>query len=111
MSIDQRQSVRIESEQFISYKLFDEEKRVCEEGMALARDISRGGVLIENRTPFDVDAEVEMTIALKNDVIKTKGIVRNVKEADPTTYLIGIQFVEISENELDLLRKEFPNIS
>jgi len=110
MSAEDRKASRLESTQFISYRLYDSEDRVCEEGMAKTKDISRTGVAVENRTPFKVDARVELTIALSEELIKTEAVVRNCLEIDENTFQIGMQFTQISEDEIQKLSKEFPNI-
>ena len=109
MSSQDRKSTRLESDHFISYRLYDSEDRVCEEGMAKTVNISRSGVAVENRTEFDVGAKIELTIALTEDLVKTEGVVRNVDKKDEA-YQIGIEFVNISENEITQLAQEFPEI-
>jgi hypothetical protein len=110
MSSQDRKSARLESDQFISYRLYDSEDRVCEEGMATTVNISRSGVAVENRTQFDVGAKVELTIALSEDLVKTEGVVRNVDQKDDSTFHIGIEFTNISESEINQLAEEFPEI-
>jgi len=110
MSSQDRRSTRLESDHFISYRLYDSEDRVCEEGMAKTVNISRSGVAVENRTEFNVGAKVELTIALTEDLVKTDGVVRNVDKKDDTSYHIGIEFINISENEINQLAQEFPEI-
>ena len=110
MSSQERKSTRLESDQFISYRLYDSEDRVCEEGMAKTVNISRSGVAVENRTEFDVGAKIELTIALTEDLVKTEGVVRNVDKKDESAYQIGIEFVNISDSEIKQLEEEFPDI-
>jgi c-di-GMP-binding flagellar brake protein YcgR len=110
MSFKDRKATRLESDQFISYRVYDDQDRVCDEGMAKTKDISRSGVAVENRRPFEVGAKVELTIALSEELIKTDAIVRNVKVIDEQTYSIGMEFIDISEEELEKLGKEFPNL-
>jgi hypothetical protein len=110
MSFKERKDTRLESAQFISYRAYDSQDRVCDEGMAKTKDISRSGVAVENRRPIEVGTRVELTIALKEELIKTYATVRNVKELDEQNFHIGLEFVKISEEELDKLSKEFPNL-
>ena len=110
MSSQERKSARLESDQFISYRLYDSEDRVCEEGMAKTVNISRSGVAVENRTQFEVGAKIELTIALSEDLVKTEGVVRNVDQKEESTYHIGIEFTNISESEIQQLAEEFPEI-
>lgn len=110
MSEEQRKSVRIESDQFISFKVYDDQNRICNEGMALAKDVSKTGVLLENRSGFDVGANVDLAIALSEEILNVKGVVRNSKMINEHTYQIGIEFVNISEDDISKLASEFPNI-
>ena len=110
MSNQDRKSPRLDSDQFISYRVFDSENRVCDEGMAKTKDISQSGVAVENRTAFEVGSTVELTIALAEDLIKVKGIVRNVDKNSEDQYNIGIEFSEISEDQLKKISEEFPEI-
>ena len=110
MSLQNRKSTRLDSDQFISYRVFDSEGNICDEGMAKTTDISRSGVAIENRRRLDLESKVELTIALSEELIKTEGIVRNVKDLDDENYLIGLEFVSLSSEEFDKLKREFPEI-
>ena len=110
MSEEKRKTVRIESDQFISFKVYDEQNRVFNEGMALAKDISKSGVLLENRIGFDIGAKVDLAIALTEELLNVKGIVRNCQLLNENTYQIGIEFLEISEDEVTKLVSDFPNI-
>jgi len=110
MSEEKRKSIRIESDQFISFKVYDGQKRICNEGMALAKDVSKSGVLLENRSGFDVGSDVDLAIALSEEILNVKGIVRNSKKVSDNAFQIGIEFSEITEEELTKLASEFPNI-
>jgi c-di-GMP-binding flagellar brake protein YcgR len=110
MSVQDRKSTRLDSDQFISYRLFDQEGNICDEGMATTKDISRSGVAIENRRSFDLDSKVELTIALTDELIKTNAFVRNVKELANDVYLIGMEFEDLSTEDFEKLKSEFPNI-
>jgi hypothetical protein len=111
MLVDNRKSVRVPSEKFISYTLYDDQKRPCDAGMSVARNVSRSGVALETRTPFDLGAHVELSIALSEDLVRTEGQVRNLSTIENGMFLIGIEFISISDDELQKLRKEFPNIA
>ena len=110
MSEQSRKDVRIKSEQFISYTLFSQDNKVCDEGMGVARDVSRNGMALENRRTMEVSARIELSIAAGDDVVQAEGIVRNAKEIGENIYLIGIEFKNISDEEIEKLAKEFPNI-
>ena len=110
MSKEDRKTTRLESDQFISYRLYDDNNQICDEGMAKTKDISSSGVAVENRREFDVGARVELTIALSEELIKTEALVRNITKLDENTFLIGMEFTNISASEIEKLSKEFPHI-
>jgi hypothetical protein len=110
MSENKRKSVRIKSDQFISFKVYDDQGRIYNEGMALARNISKSGVQLENRTSFDVGSKIDLSIALTDELIKVRGNVRNVNEINDNSYQIGVEFEDLSEEEIEKLASEFPNI-
>ncbi len=110
MSNQDRKSTRLDSDQFISYRLFDSEGRVCDEGMAKTNDISRTGVAVENRTAFEVGFKVELTIALSENLVKVDGVVRNVEEINENQYNIGIEFSNITDDQVKEISEEFPEI-
>jgi hypothetical protein len=109
MSAQDRKSTRLESDQFISYRLYDSENRVCDEGMAKTKDISRTGVAVENRTPMEVGSKIDLTLALTEEVVKISGVVRN-SERYGDIFNIGIEFLEISDDEWSKMTKEFPEL-
>ncbi len=111
MSNKERKSTRLESDLFISYRLFDADERVCEEGMAKTRDISKSGVALENRSDFPVGSRVELTIALSEELIKADGVVRNSKLLNDNAYLMGVEFTTLSDEDFEKLRAEFPEIN
>jgi hypothetical protein len=110
MAEQERKDVRIQSERFISYKLFDKKNKVCDEGMGVARDVSKTGVALENRRSMEVGMRIELSIALSEEIVQTDGTIRNVKILDENKFLIGIEFNKISNEEIEKLAKEFPSI-
>jgi len=110
MSSQERKSNRLDSDQFISYRLFDSDNRVCDEGMAKTKDISRSGIAVENRTEFAIGAKVELTIALAEDLVRTEGVVRNVDKIDDTAFQIGIEFLGITDDQINKIAELFPEI-
>ena len=65
---------------------------------------------MENRTGFDVGSKVDLSIALSDELINVTGSVRNVNEIEENSYQIGIEFEDLSEEEIEKLASEFPNI-
>jgi len=110
MSSSDRKSVRVNSDKFISYKLFDKDDRICDEGLAKYKDISKTGISVENRRSMEVGNTIELAIALTQEIVKAKGIVRNLNQIDDQTFHVGIEFIDITDEQLQNLSKEYPNL-
>ena len=110
MTEQKKRSIRIKSDQFISFKVYDEENRICDEGMALTRNISKSGVLLENRNGFENGAKVDLAIALSDELLNVHGQVRNVKAINDHSFQIGIEFECLADDEIEKLASEFPDI-
>ena len=76
--------------------------------MAKANDISRTGVAVENRTAFEVGFKVELTIALSEDLVRIDGVVRNVEEINENQYNIGIEFSNITDDQVKRFLTKIP---
>jgi hypothetical protein len=78
--------------------------------MGVARDVSKTGVALENRRSMEVGSQIELIIALTEEVVQTYGTVRNVKKLNENQFLLGIEFNKISKEEIEKIAKEFPSI-
>ena len=111
MDFQGRESRRIGSENFVSYRLFDAENRVFDEGMALTLDISRTGIGIRTDHDMEIGLKVEVVIAVGDELVKTYGHIRNVKEWDDGAQHVGIEFDFLSDDELNKLAQVYPEIT
>ncbi|NOY64125.1 MAG: PilZ domain-containing protein [Nitrospirae bacterium] len=70
------------------------------------KKISLSGMLIESDTMLDPGLELEFILNLnKNRQIKTRGRVVNIKKDDSrNTYLMGIEFIDLSDKDKAILR-------
>lgn len=108
---DTRKSSRVDAQLFISYDIMDESGQISYSGMALSRDLSRKGVLMEERTSFPENSKIQLHLALGQDVIDIDGQIRHVEEITENTYHIGVEFLEMSPDMIEKISKFYPQIS
>jgi hypothetical protein len=76
------------------------------EGSGRIRDISLGGVFIEDRQPFPVGTVFGFTLSLGNEMVPLKGVVRQcVPEAG-----MGVRFHEVSLDARNRLERILNNM-
>jgi len=110
MSKEHRKSKRIEAKHFISYDLLNSKGEIVNSGMALSLDLSREGVLIENRSDLSPDEMVTIHIAVGDDVVHLKGQVRHSKKIDERGFQIGIHFEDMTDDKADKIASFYPDI-
>ena len=108
---DTRKSARVDAQLFISYDVMDESGRITYSGMALSRDLSRKGVMIEERMSFPVDSKVQMHLGVGEDVVHVDGHIRHIEEVSENLYYIGVEFEQIDSETLHTLSQFYPEIS
>ena len=111
MEFESRESFRVGSENFISFRLFNEDGQVISEGMATTIDISRTGIAIKTKSEMEPNLNVELTIAVGDDIVKTAGVIKNRKNLSETEFQIGVEFNFLSDQDLDKLATIYPDIN
>ena len=107
---DTRKSARVDAQLFISYDVIDESGRVTYSGMALSRDLSRKGVLIEERMSFPVDSKIQMHLGVGEDVVHVDGYIRHIEEVSENMFHISIEFQQLNSETLHALAQFYPEI-
>ena len=110
MSDDKRTARRVDSQLFISFSIPNEMGTPSEGGMALVLNISKKGVKLENRNPIEVASIMELILAVGNETIKVRGIVKYSDQVGDQ-YNIGIEFENLTGEELALIEKYYPDIN
>ena len=110
MIFDGRGASRIDTENLLSFKLFDAEDQVISDGMVKTLDISRTGIAIESRMFMETGSKVELTIGVGDDVVRTIGIVQNEKEIGENKFQIGIQFDFLTDEDLSKIGMAYPAV-
>ena len=85
------------------YVGYSEEKGL-HEIMQKTRDLSQSGIAIEMSDPMEESAEVMIQLGEDDFTIQLKGEVRRREELnDGESYLLGIEFVEVSDEDMEKL--------
>jgi len=111
MEFESRESFRVGSDNFMSFRLFNADDQVFYEGVATIVDISRTGIAIVVNQPIEIGLKIELTIGVADEVVKSTGRVRNQKQNSENEYQVGVEFDFLSEDDLDKLATVYPDIS
>ena len=110
MEFKGRGAPRVESDNLLAFKLFDQEKVEIGEGMVKALDISRTGVAIEAHYPMESGLRIELTIGMGDEVVHVSGRVQNSKKLAERIYQIGIEFDFLTEEDLNKIGMLYPEV-
>ncbi len=111
MDFEGRESKRIGSENFLSYKLYDADGRICNQGMVITIDISRSGIAIKSPVVMEAGQKIELALGVGNELVNASGVVRNNKQINDNEWHVGIEFDFLSDEDLDKLASIYPEIS
>ncbi len=110
MKFEGRGAKRLESENLLAYRLFDETLQVIGQGIVKTLDISRTGVSIKTFDTMKIGSRIELTIGIGEDVVKTMGTVKNSKSISEKEFQIGVEFDFLSEDDLIKIGMVYPDI-
>ena len=103
-SKNKRKHERIQSLN-LSYICLDEDENIIKQGMGRTLNISESGILLETHFPIEPDHSVQLTISLEEDLLDLKGKPVHVRSRDKGKFEIGIQFVDMDQRAVDILKK------
>ena len=102
---ERRHHPRISALNLISYNCLDETQGIVAQGMGRTLNISEGGILLETHTPIDPKNAISLAIGLEDDLINIDGTVVFSMAGKDEKYEAGIEFREMSDSTLDILKK------
>lgn len=111
MEFESRESFRVDSDNFASYRLFNSEEQVIHEGIVTIIDISRTGVSFSTNFPVEAGLKIELVVGVGDELVKTLGRIRNQKNMDKKSYQVGVEFDFLTDDDLDKLATVYPDIS
>jgi hypothetical protein len=103
-SENKRQHERIYSLN-LSYICLDENNNIVKQGMGRTLNISESGILLETHFPVESEHIIQLTISLDEDLLDIKGKPIHVRSEDGGKYQIGIKFLDLDQNGVNLIKK------
>ena len=100
-----RGSKRKDSLNLLDYIVLDESGEELNRAMARTLNVSEKGILLETHVPFDIGQELAITIGLENDLVEVRGEILRCEKGGGDGYNSGVEFLEISPDEMVTLRK------
>lgn len=104
-SNDKRENTRIDSHNLISYIRLDKSGNPVGQGMGRTLNISESGILLETHIPLDPQNILSLTITLEDEIMDIRGRVTYNKKRDDEKYETGIQFIEMDESKIQILKQ------
>lgn len=97
-----RRFPRIQADYPVLLKRLDPEEFA---GLATARVISLGGCMVESDEALPKGTPVELRISVAGRIVIAKGVVANEKSVDEDKAEIGIEFLAVPLEDLELLQR------
>ncbi len=99
-SFKDRQHPRISSLNLVSYTHYDEQGKPDFEDLGRTKDLSEGGILLECNRSFSVGTELEVHVAIHDELITARGKITRVDPVPNSNKCdIGVRFVTISKED------------
>lgn len=93
--VDRRKNKRIKTRNLISYLSFDKTGKLISNGLGIALDVSKGGILLETPSSIETGSIVLAATDWENILFEVKGKLIHSTKASTGTYLCGIEFIGI----------------
>ena len=94
---DRRKFRRVKTRNLISFLSFDKSGELISNGLGIAVDVSKGGILLETPYPIAKGLIVLAATDSVNELFEVKGKLMHSQKASTGTYLSGIEFIGIDE--------------
>lgn len=102
---EKRKFSRIDSINLLNYVYYDENEEETNQGMGRTLNVSESGIMLETHNVIEISHTISLTIGFKEDVVDIKGKVIYNKENDDNMYESGIEFFDMDESALSVLRR------
>lgn len=101
---DQRKHERTDSLN-LSFFCTDPNDNVMAQGMGRTLNISKTGILLETTFELPPGQQLDMEIALQDDLIDARGTVAHCTAKDDNMYHVGVEFKQISAADQEIIKK------
>jgi c-di-GMP-binding flagellar brake protein YcgR len=102
---EKRKFNRVKTRNLISYLSFDKTGKLISNGLGIALDVSKGGLLLETPYPIAKGLIVLAATDSENNLFEVKCKLIHSQKASTGTYLSGIEFIGIDERVKNFIMK------
>jgi len=95
--VDLRKCPRVNTINLISHVSIDQTGKWISQGLSMALDISRNGILLETTYPIESGRLSMMTVDVNSNLIEIKGELIYCSKSDTEMYHSGIKFIDTDE--------------
>ena len=95
--VDLRKCPRVNTINLISHVSIDQTGKWISQGLSMALDISRNGILLETTYPIESGRISMMTVDVDSNLIEIKGELIYCSKSDTEMYHSGIKFIDTDE--------------
>ena len=103
--VDPRKYSRVKTQNLISYFCFDKDDNLTSQGMGIAMDISKGGILLETPTPIKPGMLVLSATDREKNLMELRGKLIHSTRSTTGTYLSGIEFISVDARVRDFITR------
>ena len=96
---ERRGAIRLRMMYPAVYTRFDNQGRACDQKMSLSTDMSQGGVRLQSSFSVDSGEVLDISMALKEDLVSFKGKVVYVTSSEKEDYEFGICIEDIGDED------------
>jgi len=96
---ERRGAIRLRMMYPAVYTRFDNQGRACDQKMSRSMDMSQGGVRLQSSFSVDSGEVLDISMALKEDLVSFKGKVVYVTSSEKEDYEFGICIEDIGDED------------
>lgn len=104
MGIEKRRHIRIDSEN-LSHVIVEGEGQPVNEGIGKTLNLSESGILLETHFPVDSGQEVDLYLALGEQLVSVRGAVIHSRPNENGVSRTGIQFRNVDDEAAAMLKQ------
>jgi predicted Zn finger-like uncharacterized protein len=97
-TVEKRKYQRIKTQNLISYFLLDESGKIISQGLGIAMDISKGGILLQTADAIESSLIALAAVDREKNLFKVKGRLAYSKKTSIGTYFSGIKFIGMEKH-------------
>jgi hypothetical protein len=102
---DRRSAPRVETGNLVIHSHVGAPAKLQSLGIGVTLDLNEFGVRVQYVDPFAIGDRYRFSIAIGDELVEAVGRVVHVSQALNGTYEAGIEFLEVSERAVEIIRR------